>query len=97
VVVNVGLTVITALKGKLWTALLSVPLWGVGLVGAVRLARPGSPWARRYYSAGSRKDVRAYRRAGRWDRAAELLIGTVGGRFGGPPGSDPLPDSDRSS
>jgi hypothetical protein len=40
---------ITLLKGKIWTGLagLFVPL--VFIVGAVRLARPGSPWARWRY------------------------------------------------
>jgi hypothetical protein len=89
VTASIGLTVVTALKGKPWTALLSAPLWGLGLVGAVRLARPGSPWARRYYRAGSAKDRRAARRATSWDRAAELVLDAIGGRFGDAPGPDP--------
>jgi hypothetical protein len=43
---------ITLLKGKIWTGLfgLFVPL--LFFVGAVRLARPGSPWARWRYKPG---------------------------------------------
>ena len=79
---------ITALKGKLWTALLSVPLWGLGLIGAVRLGRPDSPWARRFYSTGTAKFARAERRAKRWDRAAEIVVDAIGGRFGDATDSD---------
>lgn len=47
--VSLGLAVLTLLKGKIWTGLvgLFVPilLW----IGAIRLARPGSPWARWRY------------------------------------------------
>jgi hypothetical protein len=46
-----ALAVITLLKGKIWTGLagLFIPilLW----IGAIRLARPGSPWARWRYAA----------------------------------------------
>jgi hypothetical protein len=88
VVANVGLTVITALKGKLWTALLSVPLYGLGLIGTLRLAHPDSPWARRFYSTGTPKFARAERRAKRWERAADIVVDAIGGRFGDAPDSD---------
>ncbi|MFQ1002338.1 hypothetical protein [Modestobacter sp. SSW1-42] len=81
IAVNAALSVVTAVKGKLWTALLSVPLWPVGMVGAVRLARPDSPWARRRYPAGSARDVRARRRARRWEQTRDLLLTTVAGRM----------------
>ena len=46
----------------------------VALFGAVRLARPGSPWARRFYRsrprARARARLRAYRHDRRWDRPA---------------------------
>jgi hypothetical protein len=50
-----GLAVVTLLKGKIWTGLvgLFVPvlLW----IGAIRVARPGSPWARwRYHKLTAR-------------------------------------------
>ncbi len=40
---------VTLLKGKIWTALFGVFLPPLFLVGAIRLARPGSPWARWRY------------------------------------------------
>jgi hypothetical protein len=50
VIVNIGLSIITCLKGKLTLGLLSVFLPPVGLVAAYRLARPGSIWAQLFYS-----------------------------------------------
>ncbi|GAB3682623.1 hypothetical protein [Angustibacter aerolatus] len=79
VALNLVLTVVTALKGKIWMAILSVPVWVVGLVGAVRLARPDSPWARRRYDAATLE--RAEERSRRWDRARHTFVTLVGGRF----------------
>jgi hypothetical protein len=43
------LAVITLLKGKVWTGLFGVLLPPLFIAGAIRLARPGSPWARWRY------------------------------------------------
>jgi hypothetical protein len=53
-----------------------VPL--VALVGAVRLARPGSFWAHRWYRPGSRRRARAEARfpadrRTRWDALVDLF------------------------
>jgi hypothetical protein len=60
-VINLSLAVVTLLKGKIWTGLIGlfVPLFVY--VGAARVARPGSPWARWRYPPGSRKYRRALR------------------------------------
>jgi hypothetical protein len=62
VVVLFALAVLTLLKGKVWTGLfgLLVPL--LYIAGAIRLARPGSPWARWRYRERPGKLVRAHRR-----------------------------------
>jgi len=48
-----GVSVVAALiclgKGKLITGVIGFLLWPVGLVGAIRLARPDSRWARHLY------------------------------------------------
>ncbi len=64
VTVLLGLAVATlcALKGKFLTALVGMFIPPVGWVGAIRLAVPGSPWARRRYAEGSGKLSRAERR-----------------------------------
>jgi hypothetical protein len=43
------LAAVTALKGKVWTVLFGVVLPPLLIAGALRLARPGSPWARWRY------------------------------------------------
>jgi hypothetical protein len=53
---------ITLLKGKVWTALLGIVLPVVLIPGAIRLARPGSPWARWRYSGHPAKLAAARRR-----------------------------------
>jgi hypothetical protein len=56
------LAVITLLKGKVWTGLCGLfvpPLW---VAGAIRLARPGSPWARWRYRNRPAKLTKASRR-----------------------------------
>src|ERR1700728_3574685 len=53
------LAAVTILKGKFWTALLGVFVPLLFIVGAIRLARPGSPWARWGYAARPRKQGRA--------------------------------------
>jgi len=55
VAINIVLSIITCLKGKLTFGLVSVFVPPVGLVAAIRLARPGSIWAQLFYAAGSAK------------------------------------------
>jgi hypothetical protein len=57
--------VVCLLKGKVGWALLGLPFSVVALVGGVRLARPGSWWARRFYS-----ESKAARSQARWPKAA---------------------------
>jgi len=53
---------ITLLKGKIWTGLLGLFVPPVYIVGAIRLGRPGSPWARWRYRERPGKLARASRR-----------------------------------
>jgi hypothetical protein len=53
---------ITLLKGKVWTALLGLLVPPVFIVGAIRLGRPGSPWARWRYPHRPGKLTRAWHR-----------------------------------
>jgi hypothetical protein len=69
VVVNVALAVVCFLKGKLWTGVLGCFVPVVALVGAARLARPGSPWSRRYAASPDKRD-----KAERRDRRAAALV-----------------------
>ncbi|MFH8587804.1 hypothetical protein ACH4GP_25955 [Streptomyces celluloflavus] len=86
VVRTVGINFLCALialfKGKGRMAVIGVVIPFVALVGAIRLARPNSPWARRFYArrprAQARAKVRAHRHDVRWSgirRRIEHLIG----------------------
>ena len=83
VTLGLVLAVIAALKGKPALAVIGVFLFPVAVVGAVRLARPGSPWARRRYQPGSRRDLRSRARypegrRTRWDAVVDVLAGSTG-------------------
>ncbi|MEV6206029.1 phosphatidylglycerol lysyltransferase domain-containing protein [Kitasatospora sp. NPDC051914] len=62
------LVAITLFKGKIWTGLLAVMLPPLAMVGAVRLARPQSPWARWRYRTRPKRMARAERRENRIHR-----------------------------
>jgi hypothetical protein len=84
------LPVINALKGKWWFALFAMAGGWLGVVGAIRLAKPHSYWARHWY--GEAKMARTMQR-----------FDGRGGRFPGAPpqdvalnpqDSEPWPDQD---
>ena len=68
VIVHIGYTVVCLLKGKIPTGLIGLVVPVVSLVGAIRLARPSSFWAHRFYDdaklakATARFSVEAERR-----------------------------------
>ncbi|MEU0571070.1 hypothetical protein ABZ297_37545 [Nonomuraea sp. NPDC005983] len=69
IVGNLLLAVVTLLKGKIWTGLVGLFVPVLLLVGALRLARPGSPWAHWFFIGRSpRKLAKALRREERWRR-----------------------------
>jgi hypothetical protein len=60
-----GLAVVTLLKGKIWTGLIGLFVVILLLFGAIRLARPDSPWARWRYRRPGRRPATKLARA-RW-------------------------------
>jgi hypothetical protein len=62
------LAAITLLKGKIWTGLFGLFVPPLFVVGAVRLARPGSPWARWRYGKRPGKLAKADHREQRLRR-----------------------------
>ena len=58
---------ICLLKGKIWTGVLGLFIPLVAVVGAIRLARLNSPWARRRYAKKPKKLARVKRREARLD------------------------------
>ncbi len=59
VLVDLGICAIVALKGKYSAAVIGMFIPPVAWVGAIRLAAPGSWWAKRRYKPGSGKLVKA--------------------------------------
>ncbi len=60
--VNFFFSAIAVVKGKVFMGVVGVLVPLVGLIGAIRLAKPGSPWAVRRYKEGSKKLAKAERR-----------------------------------
>ncbi len=96
--VNCAFALIALLKGKLRTALIGTVVPLVALIGAVRLARPGSAWARRFYRrrhrARARAALRAFRHDRRWAgprRRVQDWIGGFSPDAGSPPGPERPP------
>jgi lysyl-tRNA synthetase class 2 len=87
-VLHVGLIVVCVLKGKLTLGLMAIVVPLLAIVGALRLAKPDSTWAKKVYGEGSRRMSRARRRYAardsRWDpvreRAEDLIGGTPSDR-----------------
>ena len=71
---NLALTIVCLLKGKTWFGIIGLYVGLFALVGAIRLARPGSIWARSRYRDGSRKMDRSLAREERRLRRARLMI-----------------------
>jgi hypothetical protein len=97
VVILLGVCAVVALKGKVSSAVIGMFIPPVAWVAAIRLARPGSWWAKRRYAEGSEKLVKAQARKGRHNHRVRRFQDLIGGapsvpspRTGG--GSKP-PDS----
>jgi hypothetical protein len=81
IAVNLLLCVICLLKGKVVTGVIGIFIGVVALVGAIRLAKPGSWWAAKRYASRPRLARRAanrydQRREERWNRLRDLVAGT---------------------
>jgi hypothetical protein len=88
VIGNLLLVAIVLLKGKLTTAVLAAFIPMLALIGAIRLARPGSPWAKRRYEKEHKKLEKATVRDHKWQRRRLRLLDMVGGA---PSEPDPQP------
>lgn len=90
-VVNFAFVLIALFKGKVRMAVLGALIPFVALVGAVRLARPTSPWAKRFYRnrhrARSKAVLRAYHHDRRWAGPRRRFQDLIGGA----PDRAPLP------
>lgn len=80
---NFVLALIALFKGKARTALFGVIIPFVALFGAVRLARPASLWAKRFYRrrprARAKSQLRAYHHDRRWLGPSRKFQDWIGG------------------
>jgi hypothetical protein len=84
VLVTLALALVTVLKGKLAFGLLGLFVPVFSIAGAIRLAKPDSPWAKWRYTTRPKKLARSQRRYGerrqqRMDRIRDLLGGSAEG------------------
>jgi len=83
VAVHVSLVIVVLFKAKLVTGFVGMFVPFVALVGAVRLAKPHSPWARLFYRPGSRRRLRAEARQRkhdeRWASRTKRVLDAIGG------------------
>jgi lysyl-tRNA synthetase class 2 len=79
VAVDLAFVIVVVAKGKLFTALAGAFVPVLVVVGSVRLARPGSRWARRRYRDGSAKAEEAARRDARVRRLQDRVFNAIAG------------------
>jgi hypothetical protein len=79
VVFTLVICAIVALKGKVSSAVIGMFIPPVAWVAGIRLARPGSWWAKRRYKPGSRKLEKAEARKTRHDRRVRRFQDLIGG------------------
>jgi hypothetical protein len=82
IALHLSLVLLTVMKGKYRTALFGAFLPGIAWVSAIRLARPGSRWARGHYDEAKlgRARVRAQRFDRRWEPVGRHVTDFIGGR-----------------
>jgi hypothetical protein len=84
--IHVTYCTLAILKGKPWLGLLGLCVPLIALVGAIRLAKPHSPWARRFYKEGGRKLALARER---WKRLESRRHRALNALAGAPSKPDP--------
>jgi hypothetical protein len=79
VLATLAVSTIAVMKGKIVLGVTGMLIPIAGLVGAIRLAKPGSPWARRRYAPDSRKLARAAERYERHTRRYQRFQDRIAG------------------
>jgi hypothetical protein len=74
-------------KGKVFTGLAGLFIPEILIIGAIRLARPDSPWARVFYRRNPQKQRRAaarFRGTRKRERSRQLIVEAIGGSLESP-------------
>jgi hypothetical protein len=78
-IVALAISTVAVLKGKILLGVVGMLFLPAGIVGAIRLAKPGSWWARRRYPAESDKLARATTRSERHRRRYQRFQDRIAG------------------
>jgi hypothetical protein len=70
---------VCAVKGKVWMTVFGLLIPFVGLFGAFRLAKPGSPWARRFYKEDGKRLARAKERWAKLEKRRHRALDAIAG------------------
>jgi lysyl-tRNA synthetase class 2 len=88
ILIDLPIVLIAALKGKIYLAIFGVFIPFLALIAAIRLAEPGSMWARRFYNNRGKKWQRTVKRyeqyEKKWRPRKERLWDIIGGKTGRP-------------
>ena len=94
VLITLAVSAVAILKGKVFMGVAGMLFPIFGLIGAIRLAKPGSPWANRRYAPQSKKLARAEQRYGRhtvrYQRFQDRIAGAP--HLDGPKQREPKPE-----
>lgn len=95
VIVTVGLAGITFMKGRILLGLITIFIPVVGIWGALRLAKPGSPFAKRYGPAKLARSQERFRATRLGERLGHDVLDAIGGRpsLPDPPPPDARPEA----
>ena len=75
---TLAFVIVALFKGRLFMGPAGVLVLPLGILAALRLAKPGSPWFKRFYTEGSKKYEKSVRRGSRInleDRMKKLVSG----------------------
>ena len=79
VLVSLAVAAVAVLKGKIFMGVAGMLFLPIAVIGAIRLAKPDSSWARRRYPEGSRKRLKSEHRYERHTRRYQRFQDTVAG------------------
>lgn len=97
IALNIVLAAVTFLKGKLMLGMLSIFVPLIGFVGAIRLAKPHSPWAKWLYERSPKKLERSHARFDTGQSWSARFNKRFTDLIGGTPMPSPAPPPARDS
>jgi hypothetical protein len=102
IAVNLIAVVVAGLKGKVWMAAVGLFVPVLAIIGAITVAQPDSPWARRRYAGRPDVITKAEQHTAVWKARRHRLHDLIGGKptrhdvAHAPATDEPPPDNSRS-